>query len=173
MCEPRRSRRRFRQRRGYSISQLLQDGMLELMRHISSCLLPEQLAKFGITTAASAAQAAAASSKWRETLQAGFDSSDLVRERLKTRMSTLATAAHSRRDAAKKATQNLSGIPAHLRGADNPLQNNKLLIADRASLKQLPDIQKNALTQGLSRRKEQEVHRQDLPHARRDQTTET
>jgi hypothetical protein len=116
-------------------------------------LLPAQLEKFGITTAPSAGQATTSASKMADTLQAGFDASDLLRERFKTRLNTQVTGAHNRHAAAKNATKNLSGIPAHLRGANNVLQNNKLLIPDRDSLTQLPDVQKTALTQGLTRLK--------------------
>jgi hypothetical protein len=116
-------------------------------------LLPAQMKKFGITAAPSAGQATTSASRMADTLQAGFDASDQLRERFKARVKTQVTGAQDRHLAARKATKNLSGIPAHLRGANNPLQNNSLLIPDRESLTQLPEVQKSALMQGLTRLK--------------------
>lgn len=116
-------------------------------------LLPAQLEKFGIGTAASAGQATTSASRMADILQAGFDAADLVRDRFQARLQTQVSAAHKRRDAAVKATKNLSGIPQHLRGANNALHNNKFFIPDRDSLTQLPDVQKSALLHGLKRPK--------------------
>jgi hypothetical protein len=116
-------------------------------------LLPAQIDKFSITTASNSAQGTAPASGIADTLQAGWDASDLLKTRFQARLQAQITAVHTQRDAAKAKLKNLSGIPAHLRGANNPLQNNKLLIPDRQSLTQLPDLQKQALTQGLTRLK--------------------
>lgn len=116
-------------------------------------LLPAQLERFGIATAPSAGHAATSASRMADTLEASFEASDLLKERFKSRLNAQVTAAHKRREVAKAATKNLSGIPTHLRGANNPLQNNTLLIPDRSSLTQLPELQKTAIAQGLMRLK--------------------
>lgn len=114
-------------------------------------LLPAQMEKFAISTTPSTGGTSTSASRMADTLQAGFDAADLVRDRFQARIKTQVEGAQKRHAAAKNATKNLSGIPAYLRGANNPLQNNTLLIPNRTSLTQLPDVQKTALTQGLTR----------------------
>lgn len=116
-------------------------------------LLQAQLDRFNI--ASSVAKAGdGAGSRLGDAIESAWDVPDYLKDRFQKRIKAQLDLATKMQDRAKKATQNLSGIPVHLRdakGTPNFFQNNALLLKDRSDLRtELPRAQVQSVTEGLA-----------------------
>ena len=117
-------------------------------------LLQDQLDHFGIGTGA-ARPADGAGASLGDSIESAWDVPVYLRDRFQGRIKAQLDAVSQRQARAKKATQNLSGVPLHLRDsgrAPNFFQNNVLLLKDRSELvTKLADTQVQAVAEGLAK----------------------